>query len=105
MQCYTTHRDPHVFPKPDEFLPDRWLDANAITSSMKSMMMPFSQGSRACLGKSLAMMELKTITATLLRYYEFTVSTTMADDDMTMTDHFLVMPKGGKCDLVFRNVT
>lgn len=72
-----------------------------VSSEMKELFMPFSKGSRACLGKGLAMMELKLITAALLRYYETSLSPTATEDCMTMTDHFLVLPKGGKCELVF----
>jgi cytochrome P450 len=101
MQCYTTQRDPSVFPRPDEFVPERWIDPKAVTSEMKLMFMPFSHGSRACLGKNLAIMELKMITAALIKSYEVTVSPTMNPADMAMKDHFLALPKGGKCDLIF----
>lgn len=101
MQCYTTQRDPGVFDRPNEFVPERWLEPEMITSSMKLMFMPFSQGTRACLGKNLAVMELKLITAALIGSYEVKIAPSMTDDDMTMKDHFLVVPKGGKCDLVF----
>lgn len=77
------------------------MDPETVTPSMKLLFMPFSHGSRACLGKSLAIMELKMITASLLKTYEVTVSPTLTIDDMTMKDHFLGLPKGGKCDLVF----
>jgi hypothetical protein len=47
-------------------------------------------------------MELKLITAALIKNYEVAVSPTLTDDDMEMKDHFLALPKGGKCELVFR---
>ena len=101
MQCYTTQRDPTAFPQPDEFNPARWLEPNVVTSEMKELFMPFSKGSRACLGKNLAMMELKLISAALLQSYETNLAPTATEDCMTMTDHFLVLPKGGKCELIF----
>ncbi len=101
MQCYTTQRDPAAFPKPDEFDPARWMEPIVVTSEMKELFMPFSKGARACLGKSLAMMELKLISAALLRSYETKLAPTATEDCMTMTDHFLVLPKGGKCELIF----
>jgi cytochrome P450 len=66
--------------------------------------MPFSKGSRACLGRNLATMELKLITASLLRSYVVRAASTTTKDSMAMTDHFLVLPKGGKCELVFEKV-
>lgn len=98
MQCYTTQRDPRVFLDPDKFSPERWRDP---TEEMKLMFMPFSVGTRACLGRTLAMMELKMICATLLRRYNVNLAPGTTEETMKMTDHFLVIPKGGKCDLIF----
>jgi len=94
-----------VFPGPDRFAPDRWLTKSGPTEDMKTLSMPFSKGTRACLGIHLAMMELKLTTAALVRDYTVTVAPGMRDEDMRMTDHFLVLPAGGKCDLVFTPVS
>ena len=101
MQCYTTQRDPHVFPSPDDFKPERWLDEHNVTDDMRELFMPFSRGTRACLGKSLAIMELKLPTATLVRDLLVELAPSATEDCMAMTDHFLVQPKGGKCELIF----
>ena len=100
MQCYTTQRDPEVFPNPNVFAPDRWLSKSGPTEEMKSMFMPFSKGTRACIGSHLAMMELKLTTATFVRDFVVTAASTMNASDMDMKDHFAMMPAGGKCDLV-----
>ena len=105
MQCYTTQRDSDVFPQPERFIPERWMDAKQVTPTMKSMFMPFSHGTRACLGKNLAIMELKLVTAALILKFDVKVSPTLADSDMDMKDHFLALPKGGRCDLVFSNAS
>lgn len=104
MQCYTTHRDPNAFPDPEAFNPDRWMDANGVTDDMKELFMPFSRGTRACLGKSLAMMELKLVTATLLERYQITAPPTTTSQSMEMRDHFLVLPVDGRCDLIFSRI-
>ena len=49
MSAYFQHRDPTIFPRPLEFLPERWLDEN-VTPEMKNAYIPFSRGSRHCLG-------------------------------------------------------
>lgn len=77
------------------------MDSQQITNEMKALFMPFSTGPRACLGKSLAIMELKLITATLLRRFKVKAASTTTEDSMSMTDHFLVLPKSGRCDLIF----
>lgn len=99
MQCYTTQRDPETFVNPDRFDPTRYLHEES--DSMKELFMPFSKGPRACLGKNLAMMELKMITAILVKDYIVKLAPSCTDDSMTMTDHFLIIPKGGKCELIF----
>ncbi|EXJ67490.1 uncharacterized protein A1O5_09503 [Cladophialophora psammophila CBS 110553] len=102
MQCYTTQRDAATFPDPNAFRPERWMAPES--EAMKEMMMPFSKGSRACLGKNLAMMELKLITASLINKFSVWLGPNCTDESMVMTDHFLVLPKGGKCEMIFSRV-
>ena len=66
--------------------------------------MPFSKGSRACLGKNMALMELKLTTAALVLQMKVSLAPGTKDEDMEMQDHFLALPKGGKCDLIFVSV-
>ncbi|KAK5688024.1 hypothetical protein LTS10_000002 [Elasticomyces elasticus] len=104
MQCYTTHRDPHAYPEPESFRPERWMDPTAITYGMKELFMPFSKGTRACIGKNLAAMELKLITVNLVRRFSFRPASDTTVESMATKDHFLLVPKGGKCNLVFEEV-
>lgn len=104
MQCYTTHRDPDVFPEPEEYDPSRWLRKDRKVDEMNELFMPFSKGSRACLGINLAYMELKVAVATLLGRYQVSLAPDMQAHDMDMRDHFLIFPTGGKCNLVFHKV-
>lgn len=119
MQCYTTQRDPSVFADPEEFNPQRWIrqddsgdslaetevaEVSNLSADAKEMFMPFSKGTRTCLGKNLAMMELKLITATIVRQFVFELPPSDEidlDDGMEMRDHFLASPKGKRCDLIF----
>ena len=48
MSAYYQHRDPNIFPQPDKFVPERWL--KDVTPAMKKNYIPFSKGSRHCLG-------------------------------------------------------
>lgn len=80
------------------------MDMEPISNEMKTMFMPFSAGSRVCLGINLAWMELKVITATLVANYSVQLAASTTDESMTMIDHFLAAPKAGKCDLIFTAV-
>lgn len=49
MSSWMMHRNPKIFPDPDTFLPERWLDpANA--GKLEKSFVAFSRGSRQCLG-------------------------------------------------------
>lgn len=101
MQCYTTQRDPTHFPDPDAFTPERWIDPEAVSNEMKELFMPFSKGTRACLGQNLALMELKLITSSLIASYVVNAAPQTTEESMSLTDHFLMIPKDGKCELMF----
>lgn len=61
---------PHVWgPDATEFKPERWLDSGKLTSVSAFQFVAFNAGPRLCLGKNLAMLEMKLIVATLLSKY------------------------------------
>ncbi|KAL8967514.1 MAG: hypothetical protein Q9183_002885 [Haloplaca sp. 2 TL-2023] len=43
--------DPSIFPSPMKFIPDRWLDDNPDLQSISQHFVPFSRGTRMCLGQ------------------------------------------------------
>ena len=49
MSAYCMHRNPQVFPDPDTFEPDRWLQSEGLRTR-EQYLVPFSKGPRACLG-------------------------------------------------------
>lgn len=67
--------------------------------------MPFSKGTRACLGKNLAMIELKLITAAMIKSFKISPAPATTVESMSIQDHFLLIPKEGKCDLLFEPAT
>lgn len=70
VPTWSLHRNPHLFPEPNAFRPERWLETD--TDNLKKFVMPFSQGPRACLGRNLAYLEMLVIIPTLIRRYNFT---------------------------------
>ncbi|MEU2424227.1 cytochrome P450 [Streptomyces sp. NPDC007851] len=61
---YLLHHDPASFPDPERFDPDRWLPGRP-TPRQRLAMMPFSAGSRKCLGDEFAMVEATLALATI----------------------------------------
>lgn len=49
-QPYTIHKDPIIFPKPLEFIPERWLEKDG-ENERNRWFFAFSVGGRGCLGK------------------------------------------------------
>jgi len=66
------HRDPTIWDKPTEFIPERW-DENAPSSEKRKSFsyIPFSAGQRNCIGQKFAMQEL-IITVSML-FQKFSV--------------------------------
>jgi cytochrome P450 len=106
MQCYTTHRDPRALREPERFDPDRWLEPQVLekTQEMNDLFKPFLKGTRACLGKNLALMDLKQVVATAIKEYRIALGDIMKPSNMNMMGHFLAVPRSGKCDLVFTKI-
>ncbi|CAH0051550.1 unnamed protein product [Clonostachys solani] len=74
VSCHSwsaTH-SPHNFYRPDEFIPERWLepDGVAYAGENKDASQPFSLGPRGCIGKHLSYLELRLILGSLFLHYD-----------------------------------
>jgi hypothetical protein len=66
VSIYLVHHDPDVFADPDRFLPDRFLGEQP---SRAHSFVAFGGGARRCLGGRLALLEIRTVLAQLLRRF------------------------------------
>ncbi|KAI0484410.1 cytochrome P450 4V3 [Xylariaceae sp. FL0804] len=66
------HRSPKYWPRPTEFLPERWTAAEGepLRAPHGNIWIPFSIGPRNCIGMELAMMELKLVLALTARAFD-----------------------------------
>ncbi|KAF1961795.1 cytochrome P450 [Byssothecium circinans] len=77
VNIYAIHHNEDYFPDPSNFRPERFLSSGrAETLSEKSQAQhlafsPFSIGTRGCMGKALAYMEISLVIAKTLWYFDF----------------------------------
>ncbi|KAL6260930.1 hypothetical protein P5V15_008458 [Pogonomyrmex californicus] len=66
-------KEPTQFPRPEEYIPERWLRGNTEFPSAKEAhpfaYMPFGFGPRTCIGRRFAEMELETLLLTVVRNF------------------------------------
>lgn len=82
MTSLLQHQDPVKFPDPKTFNPDRWLTTTTTTTTTtggegresaekaEKYLVPFSRGTRQCLGINLATAEIYLTLATVFRRFE-----------------------------------
>ncbi|KAF5682004.1 cytochrome P450 monooxygenase [Fusarium denticulatum] len=100
-QPYSMHRmDEEVFPRPDSFEPQRWLEEKG-SAERNRLFFAFSNGGRACIGRHLAIVEMKTLLRDIYSRYRTAPADSMTSD-MSMDDQiFTSRPKDQKCILKF----
>ena len=91
-----THFDPELFPHPDRFDPDRFLDTKPGTYSW----IPFGGGIRRCIGATFAHMELDVVLRVMLERVSFAATT--APDEPWKFKGVAWSPAGGGKALVHR---
>ncbi|KAK2808753.1 hypothetical protein FQN50_004425 [Emmonsiellopsis sp. PD_5] len=62
-------RSPECFVHPDEFLPERWYSKPELIKR-KEAFFPFSLGPYSCIGKQLALMEVRSVVAKLVTEFD-----------------------------------
>ncbi|XP_077541883.1 uncharacterized protein LOC144153962 isoform X3 [Haemaphysalis longicornis] len=89
---YLLHRDPKVFPKPEEFIPERFLPENSKGRHPYAYI-PFSAGPRNCIGQKFALAEEKIVIANLLR--RFKVKSIDHRDEVALVAEIVLRPRSG----------
>ncbi|APA07309.1 hypothetical protein sscle_02g020790 [Sclerotinia sclerotiorum 1980 UF-70] len=103
IATWQIQRDHRNFKDPTQFIPERWTTRPELVLN-KSAYLPFSMGAYSCIGKGLAMMELRSVIArTILEYEVLFPENTKFDEKAffnEIKDHFTSgVPK---CELVFK---
>lgn len=98
---YSLHRLESCFPRPLEFLPERWSSAPELVHD-RAAFAPFFSGRFGCVGKNLALMEVRAVAASLLSRFDVAFAPGSGRGEAVlrdMGDQFTATP--GRLELVF----
>ncbi len=85
--------EPDIFPEPEMFRPERFLNPDGKSLRKIEEFVPFSLGKRSCMGESLAKMELFMIFATLIKRFKFSVKPGVPLPSLETDISFVYSPK------------
>ncbi len=91
MSPWVVHRDPRFFEEPEVFNPNRW--ENGLAKRLHPYVyFPFGGGSRMCIGKAFAMMEMVLILASVFQKFRMTL---LPDQTIIPNSSMTLYPKYG----------
>lgn len=71
----TLHRDPTIWgPDANKFRPERFADGISKACKFSQAYIPFGLGTRLCVGRNFAMMELKIVISFIVSKFKFSLS-------------------------------
>ncbi|KAI9167363.1 Cytochrome P454 monooxygenase [Paramyrothecium foliicola] len=104
-QAFSVHRiNTAVFPDPDTFDPERWLSSDG-DAARRRLLFSFSSGGRGCVGKHLALVEMKTLLRDVYAAFQTTPDPSMTEESMAISDQLISSrPLGQRCLLRFEPI-
>ncbi|CAH2105979.1 unnamed protein product [Euphydryas editha] len=94
IPVWAFHRDPHYFPDPTKFDPERFSDENKHNINSMAYM-PFGLGPRNCIGSRFALCELKVLLYQILLHIEISPSKKTCIPSKLSTESFNPRLAGG----------
>ncbi|OQU99446.1 hypothetical protein CLAIMM_05077 [Cladophialophora immunda] len=90
---YLMHYDESVYDDPETFDPERWLVKDPeLLHRRERQLVPFSSGSRICIGLNIALAELYVCIATVIRWYK---AKDVLDRKLITEEQFTALVPGG----------
>ena len=91
ISIYVTHRNPHLWPDPERFEPERFAPA-AVAQRHRFAYLPFGGGPRICIGNGFALAEAQVIVAAIAQHYRVRLAPGHAVERIGLVT---LRPKGG----------
>ena len=88
VSAYVAHRDASVFPEPETYSPDRWLDGKG--KDLQPYFITFSAGARGCIGRNISYLEQTVLLASMVHRYEFALP--YPEWEPTLRENFNLSP-------------
>jgi len=82
--------DPRIWPDPNSFIPERWIQPYKGIEADRKAFMPFSAGSRNCPGQQFALKNLRLTMVRLLLRYDFSLIAGQSHEQRSYTVPVLV---------------
>lgn len=88
MSAYVAHRNEMIFPEPEAYRPERWLEEGG--KELQPYYITFSAGARGCIGRNISYLEQMVLLATLIHRYELVLP--FAEWEPTRRENFNLSP-------------
>ncbi|KAL8800503.1 MAG: hypothetical protein Q9182_005139 [Xanthomendoza sp. 2 TL-2023] len=90
ISSYLTHRDPSIYPDPDAWIPERWLQepdlAKRLNAGDRLAFIPFGAGAHRCPGEKMAGLIGAAVVGSLVQEYDVAWGTKSKQADLTRLD-------------------
>lgn len=105
INIWALHHDAAAWERVENFLPERFLDADGKLGPKPKSWLPFSAGKRVCLGETVAKPELLLTFAALMQRFTWRVSEGVTIDLSPIGSSFILTPKMYDFIVEKRNIT
>ncbi|KAL7031167.1 hypothetical protein ACKWTF_006920 [Chironomus riparius] len=90
---YLLSKNPEIYPEPEKFNPHRFEAERSYDKINPFSYVPFSAGSRNCIGQKFAQHELKVIVSTIVKNFKLTLD--KKQENLTLTAELILRPVDG----------
>uniref|UniRef100_A0A7N0T5F4 Cytochrome P450 n=1 Tax=Kalanchoe fedtschenkoi TaxID=63787 RepID=A0A7N0T5F4_KALFE len=93
INLWAVNRDPVVWERPLEFLPERFANAGHGYKGLDRKYFPFGMGKRICPGVRFAVSKVELVIASLLCWFDWELPGGTAPEDLDMGETFAIVAR------------